>query len=400
MEVTVNTTPYRANQTRKRAEKEQTIHRAENKKHYVKINKRVANDTRLSLEARGLMLYLLDKKDDWIVRPGDLRKHGLGSHRQRRVMSELAEAGYIVRDEMQTRSEKGRWGERLWRVRELPEIELKIERFEFSPLVGFPPADEPPAETPPAENSALINSESKLEMIHHDERDSFLKKLLGMFTGFENARDDLRCQLDRVGTATFEMIVNRCIKRNPKNARYFVTALEAELPHTPLPPYPQIAAETPTRLDVVTGLPELSPADFEPNMPLFRQLTEWDAERAFAAAEIAAGREYTYRARDTYVPTVTTVIPQLPESGLWQLAYMQIELQLDRNNFDTWVRGATLMRVEQGDVWVIGVRNSYARDYLQHRLYRNIRRVLSDVTGIKGLVIRFEIAPVVLGVRR
>lgn len=73
----------------------------------------------------------------------------------------------------------------------------------------------------------------------------------------------------------------------------------------------------------------------------------------------------------------------------WSAAFHQLELQLDRASFDTWVRGARLIAAE-GDVFVIGVRNSYARDMLQHRLYRNVRRVLSDVYG-QPVELRFEI---------
>jgi chromosomal replication initiator protein len=64
----------------------------------------------------------------------------------------------------------------------------------------------------------------------------------------------------------------------------------------------------------------------------------------------------------------------------WKAAYNQLELQLDRASFDTWLRKAVFLGVEDG-TFVIGVHNSYARDMLQHRLYRNIRRVLSDVRG-------------------
>ena len=79
---------------------------------------------------------------------------------------------------------------------------------------------------------------------------------------------------------------------------------------------------------------------------------------------------------------------------LWKTAYHQLELQLDRASFETWLRGASLLAVD-GDVFVIGVRNDYAREMLQHRLYRNVRRVLSDVTG-KAVELRFELnkAPV------
>lgn len=74
----------------------------------------------------------------------------------------------------------------------------------------------------------------------------------------------------------------------------------------------------------------------------------------------------------------------------WNAAYGQLQLQLDRGNFETWLQGATFLNREEG-VYVIGVRNSYARDMLQHRLYRNVRRVLSDVCG-EEIELRFEVA--------
>jgi chromosomal replication initiator protein len=74
---------------------------------------------------------------------------------------------------------------------------------------------------------------------------------------------------------------------------------------------------------------------------------------------------------------------------VWNIAFSQLELQLDRASFDTWLRGAAFIDRE-GDVFVIGVRNSYARDMLQHRLYRNVRRVVSDVCGAP-VELRFEV---------
>lgn len=75
---------------------------------------------------------------------------------------------------------------------------------------------------------------------------------------------------------------------------------------------------------------------------------------------------------------------------LWNTAYQQLELQLDRASFETWLRDACLLETE-GDVFVIGVRNDYAREMLQHRLYRNVRRVLSDVCG-RAVELRFELS--------
>jgi chromosomal replication initiator protein len=74
----------------------------------------------------------------------------------------------------------------------------------------------------------------------------------------------------------------------------------------------------------------------------------------------------------------------------WEIAYHQLELQLDRGSFDTWLRGAVFLRAE-GNCFVIGVRNTYASDMLQHRLYRNIWRVLTDIWG-SHVDIQFEVS--------
>lgn len=74
----------------------------------------------------------------------------------------------------------------------------------------------------------------------------------------------------------------------------------------------------------------------------------------------------------------------------WNATYNQLELQLDRASFDTWLRSANFLRVDNG-VFVIGVHNSYAQDMLQHRLYRNVRRVLSDILG-EMTELRFEVS--------
>jgi chromosomal replication initiator protein len=76
----------------------------------------------------------------------------------------------------------------------------------------------------------------------------------------------------------------------------------------------------------------------------------------------------------------------------WKSAYSQLEIQLDRANFDTWLRDAVFLEYEDGaGVFVIGVRNNYARDMLTHRLYRSIQRVVSDVVGAP-VELRFEVA--------
>ncbi len=73
----------------------------------------------------------------------------------------------------------------------------------------------------------------------------------------------------------------------------------------------------------------------------------------------------------------------------WNAAFTQLEMQLDRASFDTWLRDAVWLG-EEGDMFIIGVRTGYARDMLQHRLYRNVRRVVSDSYG-KSVELRFEV---------
>jgi chromosomal replication initiator protein len=76
----------------------------------------------------------------------------------------------------------------------------------------------------------------------------------------------------------------------------------------------------------------------------------------------------------------------------WSAAYHQLELQIDRMSFDTWLRNAQYLGYETSDghtsdvlvtegVFYIGVHNDYAVDMLQSRLYRVVRKVVSDIAG-------------------
>ena len=71
----------------------------------------------------------------------------------------------------------------------------------------------------------------------------------------------------------------------------------------------------------------------------------------------------------------------------WNTALNQLEIQLDRANFETWLRDTKFLGFtastapEQPATFTIGVRNTFARDNLQHRLYRSVRRILRDVYG-------------------
>ena len=66
----------------------------------------------------------------------------------------------------------------------------------------------------------------------------------------------------------------------------------------------------------------------------------------------------------------------------WRAAYHQLEMQLDRGSFESWLRGTTLVDFEpETQTFLLVVRNAYARDMLQGRLDRMVKRILSDVFG-------------------
>lgn len=73
----------------------------------------------------------------------------------------------------------------------------------------------------------------------------------------------------------------------------------------------------------------------------------------------------------------------------WTIAHSQLELQLDRATFETWLKDAAFINADQS-TFFIGVKNSYARDMLQHRLYDNVCRALGNVYG-RDVAIQFEV---------
>ena len=68
-----------------------------------------------------------------------------------------------------------------------------------------------------------------------------------------------------------------------------------------------------------------------------------------------------------------------PESA-WKATLGELELQMTKATFNTWLKGARLIACEE-DEYVIGVRNDYAKDWLDNRLRETI---LLSLTAIRG----------------
>jgi chromosomal replication initiator protein len=61
----------------------------------------------------------------------------------------------------------------------------------------------------------------------------------------------------------------------------------------------------------------------------------------------------------------------------WQSVLGQLQLEMSRASFDTWVRDTRPLKYEKG-LLIVSVRNAYARDWLESRLAATINRLLIE----------------------
>jgi chromosomal replication initiator protein len=73
----------------------------------------------------------------------------------------------------------------------------------------------------------------------------------------------------------------------------------------------------------------------------------------------------------------------------WQAALGQLQMELPRAAYATWVRDAEYLAYEDS-TFIIGVRNAYARDWLEDRLLATVKRVLTGILG-KTVDVRFVV---------
>ena len=62
----------------------------------------------------------------------------------------------------------------------------------------------------------------------------------------------------------------------------------------------------------------------------------------------------------------------------WQSVLGQLQMEMPRASFDTWVRDTRPVSYQDGTL-TIGVRNAYARDWLESRLASTVNRLLVGV---------------------
>ena len=92
---------------------------------YVQIDKRMIEDARLSWKAKGILIYLLSKPDEWQVRVKDLVKKATdGRDAVLTGLTELIECGYATRE--QSHTEGGQWAETIYTISEEPQTGFPV----------------------------------------------------------------------------------------------------------------------------------------------------------------------------------------------------------------------------------------------------------------------------------
>ncbi|MFO7538645.1 MAG: chromosomal replication initiator protein DnaA [Chloroflexota bacterium] len=70
---------------------------------------------------------------------------------------------------------------------------------------------------------------------------------------------------------------------------------------------------------------------------------------------------------------------------IWKATLGELEMQMTRATFDTWLKDTRVLSYED-DLFVIGVRNDYAKDWLENRLKDTILRALASILGHEGQI--------------
>ena len=76
---------------------------------------------------------------------------------------------------------------------------------------------------------------------------------------------------------------------------------------------------------------------------------------------------------------------------VWQVALGQLQLQMTRATFDTWVKDTHIVS-ETDNTWVIGTKSAFAKDWLENRLLSTISRTLDSIVG-HNIDIEFVVEP-------
>ncbi|MFD2867580.1 DnaD domain protein [Kurthia populi] len=88
-------------------EQQNELRRSKRKRAFTQVDNEIVNNSALSFQAKGMLLYLLSKKDGWKFYEDDLvNRSSNGKTSVRSIIKELLDVGYLIRGE-RFRDEKG-----------------------------------------------------------------------------------------------------------------------------------------------------------------------------------------------------------------------------------------------------------------------------------------------------
>jgi hypothetical protein len=74
--------------------------------------------------------------------------------------------------------------------------------------------------------------------------------------------------------------------------------------------------------------------------------------------------------------------PNQTVTDVWKFTQGQLEIQFDRASFETYLKHITLVDYDPDSLtFTLAAKHAHNVEMLEHRLHRNIRRVLSDIFG-------------------
>lgn len=181
-----------------------TTIRVERRQRFTVVDRSVAEDDRLSFKARGIMLWLLSKPDDWRCTASEIASAGKeGRDAVRAALGELEACGYLIRVKVQDK-DTGRWSTETI-VRESPGHTEDGFPGAGNPDVGFPGAIEnTQTEDPPTPQRRLD------EVPPYDVREHIRWRLDKRFgipdgPGQERVRETQVTQLIAMGATPIEV---------------------------------------------------------------------------------------------------------------------------------------------------------------------------------------------------
>lgn len=131
------------------------------RKGFVVLYRSAAQDARLSLEARGLLVMMASLPDNWSYSETGLAcKAGCGRQKVNRILRELIDAGYLLRE--QRHGEHGKFASCTYVLQE----EAPAGKAKKAPLYEKPSTAQPSTVKPSTGNQALNNKEEKNKEIN------------------------------------------------------------------------------------------------------------------------------------------------------------------------------------------------------------------------------------------